>query len=326
MGTKEQLLMLFENNKGVFFSGEDIAEKLSISRTAVWKSVKSLRSEGYHIEAVRNKGYCLSVETDILSVQGIQKYLEPVCSSMELSVFPALNSTNALAREKAMTGAPDGYTIIANSQTGGRGRRGRTFYSPPDTGIYMSLVLRPPHYSSQQAVRLTTMAAVAACEAIEAVSGEKAQIKWVNDIYVRGKKVCGILTEASFGLEDGCLEYAVLGIGINVFPPADGFPDEIKDIAGTVFRKAQNDGKNQLAAEFLNRFMRYYAMPQESDYVDNYRSRSMVIGKEIQVIFSDCTKKANALDVDKDCRLIVEYEDGRIESLYSGEISIKVSC
>lgn len=189
----------------------------------------------------------------------------------------------------------------------------------------MSLILRPPHYSSQQAVKLTTMAAVAVCEAMEAVSGEKAQIKWVNDIYVRGKKVCGILTEASFGLEDGFLEYAVLGIGINVFPPEDGFPDEIKDIAGAVFREAQNDGKNQLAAEFLNRFMTYYSVPQKSDYVGNYRSRSMVIGKEIQVICSNGTKKATALDVDKDCRLIVEYEDGATESLYSGEISIKMN-
>lgn len=325
MGTKEQLLLLFENNKGVFFSGEDIAEKLSISRTAVWKSVQSLRNDGYHIEAVRNKGYCLSVETDILSVQGIQKYLQPVCQGLELNVLPALHSTNTLAREKAMDGAPDGYTILANSQTGGRGRRGRAFYSPPDTGIYMSLILRPQHYSSQQAVGLTTMAAVAVCEAIEAVSGEKAEIKWVNDIYVRGKKVCGILTEASFGLEDGCLEYAVLGIGINVSMPAGGFPDEIKEIAGAVFQKAQNDGKNHLAAECLNRFMTYYSKPQEAGYVEKYRSRSMVIGKEIEVISSSGTQKARALDVDENCRLIVEYEDGRKESLYSGEISIKVS-
>ena len=322
MGTKEQLLMLFENNKGVFFSGEDIAEKLSISRTAVWKSVKSLRNDGYNIEAVRNKGYCLSVKTDILSVQGIQKYLQPVCSNIQLNVLHTLNSTNTLAREKAMAGAPDGYTVIANSQTNGRGRGGRTFYSPSDTGIYMSLILRPCHYSSQQAVKLTTMAAVAACEAIEAVSEEKAQIKWVNDIYVGEKKVCGILTEASFGLEDGFLEYAVLGIGINVYPPADGFPNEIKDIAGTVFSEEQSDGKNHLAAEFLNRFMTYYSIPQDTNYVDNYRSRSLVIGKEIQVIFSDCTKKAVALDIDKECRLIVQYEDGKIESLYSGEISI----
>lgn len=323
MGTKEEILTIFENNKGAYFSGEDIAEKLSVSRTAVWKAVKSLRNEGYHICAIQNKGYCLSIETDILSVQGIQKYLKPSCRSMELNVVPALNSTNVMVREKAAAGAPEGYTVIANKQTNGKGRGGRGFFSPSDTGIYMSLLLRPFHYSSQQAVRLTTMAAVAACEAIEAVSGEKAQIKWVNDIYVSGKKVSGILTEASFGLEDGFLEYAVLGIGINVSPPKGGFPDELQNIAGTVFHEAQNDGKNHLAAEFLNRFMEYYTMSDQTNYVDNYRSRSLVIGKEIEVLFSGYQRKAVALDVDKDCRLIVKYEDGKTESLSSGEISVK---
>ncbi|MBP3305912.1 MAG: biotin--[acetyl-CoA-carboxylase] ligase [Oscillospiraceae bacterium] len=324
MNTKEQLLALLERNKGVYFSGEEIAERLSISRTAVWKSVKALRNAGYQIDAVQNRGYCLSAETDILSVQGIQKYLKPVCGRLEIHVLPALDSTNSAVREKAMAGAPEGYTIIANHQTRGRGRSGRAFYSPPDTGIYMSLLLRPNYSSSRQAVKLTTMAAVATCEAIEAVSEEKAQIKWVNDISVRGKKVCGILTEASFSLEDGSLEFVVLGIGINVSPPSGGFPVEIKDIAGTVFRESQSDGKNRLTAEFLNRFMRYYSDPDMPDYVDNYRSRSMAIGKEIQVISPNGTKKAVALDVDQDCRLIVRYADGETESLYSGEISIRL--
>ncbi|MGN0329859.1 MAG: biotin--[acetyl-CoA-carboxylase] ligase [Kineothrix sp.] len=324
METKEKLLDLFENNRGVYLSGQDIAERLSISRAAVWKAVKSLRSEGYSIEAVRNKGYSLAVETDILSAQGIQKYLKPVCQGMELEVLPALASTNTMVREKAAAGAPEGYTVIANNQTDGKGRRGRSFYSPSGTGIYMSLLLRPRQYASKQAVKLTTMAAVAVCEAIEAVSGKKAQIKWVNDIYVAGKKVCGILTEASFGLEDGFLEYAVLGIGINVSPPMGGFPEELKNVAGAVFCEAQNDGKNHLAAEFLNRFMTYYAMSPEICCADSYRSRSLVIGREIQVIFSDGSKKAIALDVDEDCRLMVKYEDGKTERLSSGEISVKL--
>lgn len=325
MGTKEQLLELFEENKGIYFSGEDIAEKLAISRTAVWKAVKSLRSEGYSIDAIQNKGYCLSVKTDILSVQGIQKYLMPICSGMKLTVLPAVNSTNTAVREKAAAGAAEGYTVIANSQTNGKGRIGRSFFSPSDTGIYMSLLLRPAGYSSQQAVKITTMAAVAACEAIETVSGQKAQIKWVNDIYINGKKVSGILTEASFGLENGFLDYAVLGIGINVYPPKGGFPKELDGIAGSVFHESHDDGKNHLAAEFLNRFMSYYTAQDKTEYTDKYRSRSLVIGKEIQVLFSGCQKKAVALDVDQDCRLIVKYEDGKTESLSSGEISVRLS-
>lgn len=324
MGTKEQVLALFENHKGVYFSGEDIAKTLSISRTAVWKSVKALQNAGYNIDAVRNKGYCLSMDTDILSVQGIEKNLEPIYRTMKIHVLHTVSSTNTEVRKRAMAGEGEGYVVIANSQTDGRGRSGRSFFSPSDTGIYMSLLLRPNQYSSQQAIKLTTMAAVAACEAIEGVSGKKAQIKWVNDIFVEGKKVCGILTEGSFGLEDGFLEYAVLGIGVNVFPPKDGFPNEIKEIAGTVFDTAQNDGKNHLAAEIMNRFMNYYLILQDGSYVDAYRRRSMVIGKEIQVVSARGVRDAIALDVDEECRLIVKYEDGKIEHLNSGEISIKV--
>lgn len=340
-GTKEQLLTLFENNKGKFFSGEEIAEKLDISRTAVWKAVQSLRNEGYNIEAVRNRGYCLSPDTDILSNQGIKKYLKPQCDFMKLEVVQTVDSTNNLARERAVGGVFDGYTVVAGNQTKGKGRMGRSFHSPADTGIYMSVVLRPDNFTPQQAVKLTTMAAVAVCEAIEDVSGEKAEIKWVNDVFVRGRKVCGILTEASFGLEDGMLEYAILGVGINVFAPAEGFPDEIKNIAGAVFDQPKSDCKNRLAAEFLNHFMAYYCGcsggHQDIDsqdtgskdtgeyrHIDEYRRRSMVIGKEIRVITPKTTRNARALDVDRDCQLIVEYEDGSTESLFSGEISIRL--
>ncbi|MCI7791088.1 MAG: biotin--[acetyl-CoA-carboxylase] ligase [Lachnospiraceae bacterium] len=325
MGTKEQLLALFESNKGVYFSGEAIAQKLCVSRTAVWKAVKTLRSEGYNIDAVSNKGYCLSVTSDILSVQGIQKYLNPLCSDVKLAVFPVVESTNEMVRKEAALGTTEGYTVIANEQTSGKGRIGRSFFSPSDTGIYMSMLLRPQNYSSQQAVRITTMAAVAACEAIEAVSDERAQIKWVNDIYIGEKKVSGILTEASFGLESGLLDYAVLGIGINVYAPKEGFPKEIENIAGTVFHTSHNDGKNRLAAEFLNRFMAYYTARDQTDYVEKYRNRSMVIGKEIQVLFAGKSEKALALGIDENCRLLVRYEDGREESLSSGEISVRFS-
>lgn len=325
MGTKEQLLILLENNKGVFFSGEDIAEKLSVSRTAVWKAVKNLRNEGYNIHAVQNKGYSLSIETDIISEHGIRKYLKPICSNIVLDIIPTLNSTNEKVREKAIAGVAEGYTVIALNQTNGKGRRGRSFYSPSDTGLYMSLLLRPYQYSARQATKLTTIAAIAACEAIEKVSGETAEIKWVNDVYVEGKKVSGILTEASIALENGFLEYAILGIGINVSPPKDGFPHNLDNVAGTIFRKPQGDGKNKLAAEFLNSFMTYYSTPENQNLVDNYRKRSFVIGRKIQVISVDSCKLATALDIDDNYCLVVEYEDGKIEHLFSGEISVKVS-
>ncbi len=323
--TKDKLLALFEENKGVYFSGEEIAEKFSVSRTAVWKAVNRLRSQGYQIDAVPNKGYSLSVDTDILSTQGMGKYLRPICSKLKLHMLPMATSTNAWMRQQAEAGAPEGYAVIANAQTEGRGRQGRRFYSPADTGVYMSLLLRPGKYSPSQSVKLTTMAAVAACEAMEKVSGKSALIKWVNDIYMDGRKVSGILTEAALGLEDGSLDYVILGIGVNAYPPREGFPAEIRDLAGAVFQQPQDDGKNRLAAEFLNRFMGYYAEEESSDYAKEYQARSLAIGKEVEVLSSVGARKAKALDVDGDCRLVVQYEDGQTEALSSGEIRVRLT-
>lgn len=323
MGTKEKLLALFEADKGKFFSGEELAARLAVSRTAVWKAVNSLRKEGYEIQAVRNKGYSLSVSTDILSIQGVEKYLNPEHSYIELEILPDIGSTNDYLREKAAQGKGEGYAVVAGAQTRGKGRTGRSFYSPADTGIYLSLLLRPKDCGPAQAVKFTTMAAVAACEAIEKVSHRSPQIKWVNDIYIDGKKVSGILTEASVSLENGSLEYVLLGIGINVYPPEKGFPQELRETAGSVFQERKSDGKNQLAAGFLNRLMDIYTKEEIGEYAEEYRKRSMVLGKRIQILTPEGEKGARALEIDKDCRLLVEYEDGNRELLRAGEIRIR---
>lgn len=197
-------------------------------------------------------------------------------------------------------------------------------FSPKDTGVYMSLLLRPQNYSAKQAVKITTMAAVAMCEAIEAVSDETAKIKWVNDIFVRDKKVCGILTEGSFDLENGLLEYAVLGLGINVYQPKNGFPEEIASIAGSIFQQSQNDVKNRLVSEFLNRFYGYYTAPQQTDYVKHYRNRSFVIGKQVTLISANESKNAVVIGIDDECHLLVRYPDGTKDCCSSGEISIRL--
>lgn len=323
MGTKEKLLVLFETDRGKFFSGEELAAYLAVSRTAVWKAVNSLRKEGYEIQAVRNKGYSLSVSTDILSIQGVEKYLNPEHSYIELEILPDIGSTNDYLREKAAQGKGEGYAVVAGAQTRGKGRTGRSFYSPADTGIYLSLLLRPKDCGPAQAVKFTTMAAVAACEAIEKVSHRSPQIKWVNDIYIDGKKVSGILTEASVSLENGSLEYVLLGIGINVYPPEKGFPQELRETAGSVFQERKSDGKNQLAAGFLNRLMDIYTKEEIGEYAEEYRKRSMVLGKRIQILTPEGEKGARALEIDKDCRLLVEYEDGNRELLRAGEIRIR---
>ncbi|MDD7027070.1 MAG: biotin--[acetyl-CoA-carboxylase] ligase [Lachnospiraceae bacterium] len=324
MTTRDKLLELFETNKGIWFSGEEIAQKLCLSRAAVWKAVKNLRKEGYAIDAATNRGYCLSIESDILSPQGIWKYLDQECRDMELTVLPTVTSTNALIREKANQGAAEGDTVIANEQTEGRGRYGRDFFSPSQTGIYLSVLLRPSHYPAHQAVRLTVIGAVAMCEAIEAVSHEKAQIKWVNDIYVREKKVCGILTEASLGIESGVLDYVILGAGINLYPPLDGFPKELEETAGAVFLHTREEVKNRLAAVFLNRFMYYYHRMEETDYREEYRRRNLAVGRQVTVILGEEKRSAFVYGIDDECRLMVKYENGERQSLSYGEIRIRL--
>lgn len=324
MSTKDKLLSLLTECPGEYLSGEELAERLNVSRTAVWKAVNALRKAGFQIDAVQNKGYSLVGSQDVLHENGVRQFLtQPVA---ELKIFPTVTSTNAIARELAADRAAEGTVVIAEEQTRGRGRLGRSFYSPSETGLYLSLLLRPAGYSPAQAVRMTTMAAVAVCQAIEAVSGKTAEIKWVNDIFMEGRKVCGILTEGSFDLETGSLDSIILGVGINAYAPKEGFPRELEQIAGAVFAGPVTDGRNRLAAEFLNRFLTLYRC-QDYGYTAEYRRRSLVLGKDVTVITPTGKRKAKALDVDEECRLVVQYPDGKTDALSSAEISVKMeSC
>ena len=326
MTTKEKLLALLEENKGTFFSGEEIARTLQVSRAAVWKAVNALREDGYTIDAATNKGYRLSPDSDILSPQGIRRFLNPEYQDLDLTVLPTAPSTNALVREKANQGCPEGCVIVACEQTAGRGRYGRQFFSPGDTGVYLSLLLRPTAYSPQQATCLTAAAAAAMCQAMEAVTGQQPGIKWVNDIFLRGKKVCGILTEAAVGLETGALDYMVLGAGVNLYPPAEGFPEEIQSIAGSVLERSCPEAKNRLVGEFLNRFWDFYAHPECRTYLEDYRARSLAIGQNVTVLSAGQAVSAYAYGIDDDFRLLVRYENGDTEALSYGEIRIQLDA
>ncbi len=340
MATKDELLALLEMKRGVYVSGEEIASSLAVSRAAVWKAVEALRREGYPIEAVRHKGYCLSEESDLISKAGILKYLSEdskTKSLVSLDVEQEVTSTNDILKEKAAAGAPDGTVIVASAQTAGKGRAGRSFYSPDDSGVYLSILLRPEGFTAERAARFTTMAAIAACHAIDELTGSAdmdvhgAQIKWVNDVYLAGKKVVGILTEAGLDLESGALDYAVLGIGFNVYEPEGGFPEEIRERAGAILTERIGGAKNRLIAAFIRQFICYYReeIERKDDgqlpaYVHAYQERCFVVGREIDVIAGGQSRPARALSVDDDCRLLVEYGDGTRETLASGEVSIRV--
>ena len=324
MGTKDTVLALFEKNKGFFISGERIAEELNISRTAVWKAVKKLQSEGYKIKAVTNRGYCLDKESDVLTVRGIRNNLDANCKDIRPEVFVRVDSTNTICIEKAKEGEAEGYVAVSGSQSAGRGRRGKAFFSPAESGIYMSILLRPVCLTDNQVLHFTTMAAVAVSEAIEAVSDKNADIKWVNDVYIDGKKVCGILSEASYSTKTKKLEYVVVGIGINAYEPSEGFPSSIAEIAGSVFDEPAAGLKNRLVAEILNRFMAYYKQLPETAYSEEYIRRSLAIDKDVTVISGKSQRMAHVLGIDSEFGLKVRYEDGTEDILRSGEISIKL--
>lgn len=323
MSVKDEVLKELENNKGDYISGGQLADNLGVSRNSVWKAIKALEKSGYEINAIPNKGYCLAEKNDILSSYSIKQHLKN--PHLDISVFSSVTSTNTILKEMAEQGAKEGTVIIAEEQTAGRGRTGKQFYSPKGTGIYISILLRPD-IPAEESLFLTTSAAVATARAIEDVSDKRALIKWVNDIYLEDKKTCGILTEGAFNVETGKLDYAIVGIGINVCIPDGGFPDNIKDIATAIFDK-QTDSINKrsiLIANLLDYFMEYYKDFKSKSYVKEYIERSMIIGKTITVIEGSKTSVAKTIDIDKNCRLKVQFEDGTTKWLSSGEVSTKI--
>jgi len=324
MSLKDRVLSMLYEKRGSYVSGEEIGSKIHITRAAVWKAVSVLRSQGYKIESSTKKGYLLSDEADIFTPQSVALLLEnPAC--VRIVKYDAVPSTNLTAKEFAAKGEPEGLVVLAEEQSRGRGRFGRSFYSPGAGGVYMSILLRPACPVSDS-LFLTTAAAAAVAQAIEKLSGRKALIKWVNDVLTDGKKVCGILTEAALTLESGGVDYAVVGIGVNVFKPENGFPAELADIAGAVFDSGKPAAgvRSALAAEIINNFMRYYKELEKRTFYSEYKKRSVVIGREVTVLQNGEETRARVLDLDKDCRLIVRYGNGTQAVLSSGEISIKL--
>ncbi len=319
MSIKEDVLRILENNKGEYISGQQLAEQMDVSRNAIWKAVSKLKEEGYGIESITNKGYCLMQSADILSGEMISAY----CSPAALYYYDEIDSTNEEAKRLATKGAPHGTLVVANKQTMGKGRRGRSFYSPADTGIYMSMLIRPDLEFSES-VFVTTATSVAVARAIENVYGLDAQIKWVNDVYLNGHKICGILSEAVTDFESGTIDNIIVGIGVNV--KTEDFPDDIADRAGSLIDSSLSDGsRSRLAAEIYNQFMQLSDALPDKSFMSEYKSRSMVIGKRIRYTKKSEWLNGIAADIDEQGGLVVDSEtEGRIV-LSSGEITIRLN-
>ena len=321
--TKELVLEILQEHPDAFVSGAYLAERLGLSRTAVWKAISRLKADGYEIEAVTNQGYRLLSGSDVLSAGGITRYLRH--PEIRPQVFPTLTSTSTVLKSLAAEDAPAGTAVLAVTQTAGRGRLGRSFYSPSASGLYLSLLLRPD-LAPADAPQLTSCAAVAAAEAIAELSGRETGIKWVNDVWMDGKKVCGILTEAGMDLESGRVSYVIVGIGINLRTPEGGFPEEIRQVAGAAFDGlAVPDLRSRLAAAVLDRLWDCAADPFSDAVFDAYAARSFIPGRRITILAPGRDPvPAEALRLNRDYSLQVRLEDGSEQALASGEVSVRI--
>ncbi len=241
-------------------------------------------------------------------------------AGLTVRVMDECDSTNSRLKREADR-LPADSVLIARRQTGGRGRLGRSFFSPEGTGLYMSLLLRPD-FPAEDLPLVTPAAAVAVCRAVESVYGVETKIKWVNDVYARGKKICGILTEAVFA-PTGALSHAVLGIGVNVSPPPGGFPEDIAPVAGAVLPAPAPETLPSLAAAILSEFYNLYSALPETDLYSAYAPRLLYVGQYINVLRGDSTRRALVLGTDTRCRLLVRYPDGEREALSGGEITVR---
>ncbi|HAT4245733.1 TPA: biotin--[acetyl-CoA-carboxylase] ligase [Clostridium perfringens] len=324
MSVKESVLKILEENRERSISGEELAKDLSVSRAAIWKAIKSLRGEGYNISAVTNRGYQLTKDNDLISAEGIKIFLNPKYSENYIRVYKTIDSTNQEAKKLLIDkDIPHGTILIAEEQTAGRGRFQRKFFSPSNKGIYMSVILRP-NIELSKAIHITTSAAISVCRAIETLTKKRPKIKWVNDIFLDDKKICGILTEATGNFESGRVENVVVGIGVNFKTDSKDFPEDIKNIAGSIFEgEKPTITRNQLVAEILNELFELCENLEDKSIMTEYRILSLVLGKEVSFLKNNKMNKGVAIDITDDGALVVKYENGEIEYLNSGEVSVK---
>ncbi len=319
---KTKILKILEASREKFVSGENIAEQLGVTRATVSQYVKILKSEGYMISASTKIGYRLENFCDVLSREGIISNLSDENILGKIICLDEIDSTNNYAKKLALDGAPEGTLITANHQTSGRGRRGHSFVSPAGTGLYMTLILRP-NVETPEFQMITVAAAVAVCFALEKlVPGIKLGIKWVNDIFLGGKKICGILTEAVTSIESGEIESVIIGIGVNI--RTENFSPEISGIAGSIF-DGNSDTKNifsrnELAALISEHIMRFAKKLDAPEIIAAYRERSILTGENIRYMIGDESRKARVLGIDDSGGLEIIGEDGVREILRSGEV------
>ena len=320
MTLKKDILTLFETNRGKALSGQQLADMLGVSRNSVWKVVKTLQQEGYKIVAAPNKGYLLDEANDILSPESIRANLDAKYKDKHITVLATTTSTNAEAMKMLQDGKIEhGTLIVSDEQTQGRGRMGKSFFSPK-SGIYMSVCLCKSTKKLSDVMIITPAAAAAVRRAIAKYTDKDARIKWVNDVYIGKKKVCGILTQADIDFESGSAGTFIVGIGVNFVNQQ--FPDDIKDRACALFENNPTVTRSEMIAEIYSQLMELTDDITDHSFMEEYKKYSLVIGNRISYAINNEQKTGIVEDIDSDGGLIIN-EDGKRRTLTCGEISIK---
>lgn len=315
MNVKTEVLHYLMDHPNVYVSGVMLSEKFGCSRMAVCKAVNSLQEEGYSIDASKRLGYKLNPGFDVLSKLSVEKELAK--TGVQVFCYKDIESTNRKAKELIVQGAETPFVVVAATQNSGRGRLGRTFESP-EGGMYFSLVLSGEDIANPDLV--TTSASLAVSRAMERITGIKTDIKWVNDLYLNGKKVTGILTEGNVNMEEGGLLEVVIGVGVNLKTKEEAFPEELRSKVTSFYP----NGVCQVSrAEAIAECVKEILKVQNEDFIQEYRDKCFLIGKRILVIKGDMSRDALALGIDDFGHLVVQYDDDTITTISSGEVTLK---
>lgn len=319
---KTEILRFLKETQG-YLSGQELCGRLGVSRTAVWKVIRQLQEDGYEIEAVRNRGYRLVESGDVFTEAELKSVISTRVMGQNLVFLDVVDSTNTRAKQLAEAGAPDGTLVVAESQSAGKGRRGRFWMAPAGTGVWMSLLLRP-QIEPQNASMLTLVAAMAVETGIRVATGLDGSIKWPNDVVVDGKKVCGILTEMSADMD--CVSHVVVGIGINV--NIREFPEELQDKATSLLLVSGQPVKRaKLLNAVLNAWEEYYGRYLQTEdlslLAEEYNEKLAGLGGMVKVLAPKGEYTGISRGISHTGELLVEREDGTFTEVMSGEVSVR---
>lgn len=306
-----------------YVSGQELCEKLGVSRTAVWKAINGLKEKGYQVEAVRNRGYRIIESPDILTKEELSSMIDTEWAGQTIYYFDQIDSTNIRAKQLGEEGVPHGTLIVAGQQNAGRGRRGRTWESPPGVSIYMSIVLRP-EMAPVKAPMLTLVMALSAADSLKECTGLDVQIKWPNDIVLKGKKLAGILTEMSTEMD--YINHVVIGVGINV--NTERLPEELEEKATSLrLETGRIIRRSEMIASIMKEFEKNYQLFIETQGIQQMQEKynSLLINreKEVRILGGKEEYTAYALGINEKGELLVRRDNGEIEAVLAGEVSVR---